>query len=62
MISCAIILICLYNFLSGDQDSVLPLTGTRVVVNGLAKQLGLNVTIPYRAWFNGKQVSLLLWS
>ncbi|XP_076936643.1 serine carboxypeptidase-like 45 [Bidens hawaiensis] len=41
---------------SGDQDSVLPLTGTRVVVNGLAKQLGLNVTLPYRAWFNGNQV------
>ncbi|KAK1427013.1 hypothetical protein QVD17_15695 [Tagetes erecta] len=41
---------------SGDQDSVLPLTGTRVVVNGLAKQLGLNVSLPYRAWFNGNQV------
>ncbi|KAK9069294.1 hypothetical protein SSX86_013410 [Deinandra increscens subsp. villosa] len=41
---------------SGDQDSVLPLTGTRVVVNGLAKQLGLNITLPYRAWFNGNQV------
>ncbi|KAI7748752.1 hypothetical protein M8C21_003131 [Ambrosia artemisiifolia] len=41
---------------SGDQDSVLPLTGTRVVVNGLAKQLGLNTTLPYRAWFNGNQV------
>lgn len=41
---------------SGDQDSVLPLTGTRVVVNGLAKKLGLNTTLPYRAWFNGNQV------
>nr|XP_043611117.1 serine carboxypeptidase-like 45 [Erigeron canadensis] len=41
---------------SGDQDSVLPLTGTRVVVNGLAKQLGLNTTIAYRAWFSGNQV------
>lgn len=41
---------------SGDQDSVLPLTGTRVVVNGLVKQLGLNTTVPYRAWFNGNQV------
>ncbi|XP_071720100.1 serine carboxypeptidase-like 45 [Rutidosis leptorrhynchoides] len=41
---------------SGDQDSVLPLTGTRVVINGLVKQLGLNTTLPYRAWFNGNQV------
>ncbi|KAD3338649.1 hypothetical protein E3N88_34170 [Mikania micrantha] len=40
---------------SGDQDSVLPLTGTRVVVNGLAKQLELLTTLPYRAWFNDKQ-------
>ncbi|KAI3682303.1 hypothetical protein L1987_82197 [Smallanthus sonchifolius] len=41
---------------SGDQDSVIPLTGTRVVVNGLAKQLGLTTTLPYRAWFNDNQV------
>ncbi|KAJ0791776.1 putative carboxypeptidase D [Helianthus annuus] len=37
---------------SGDQDSVLPLTGTRLVVNGLAKKLGLSTTLPYRAWFS----------
>ncbi|XP_023741371.1 serine carboxypeptidase-like 45 [Lactuca sativa] len=41
---------------SGDQDSVLPLTGTRVVINGMAKELGLKTTIPYRSWFNGNQV------
>ncbi|XP_023741311.1 serine carboxypeptidase-like 45 [Lactuca sativa] len=41
---------------SGDQDSVLPLTGTRSVVNSLAKELRLNTTLPYRAWFNGNQV------
>ncbi|KAK2981083.1 hypothetical protein RJ640_012038 [Escallonia rubra] len=41
---------------SGDQDSVLPLTGTRTLVNGLAKELGLNTTVPYRAWFEGRQV------
>ncbi|XP_071687333.1 serine carboxypeptidase-like 45, partial [Rutidosis leptorrhynchoides] len=41
---------------SGDQDSVLPLTGTRVVVNGVANQLGLKPTLPYRAWFSGNQV------
>ncbi|KAG6769081.1 hypothetical protein POTOM_024697 [Populus tomentosa] len=42
---------------SGDQDSVIPLTGTRTVVNGLAKELGLNTTVPYRTWFQGKQVA-----
>ncbi|KDP37690.1 hypothetical protein JCGZ_06347 [Jatropha curcas] len=42
---------------SGDQDSVIPLTGTRSLVNGLAKQLGLNTTVPYRTWFEGKQVA-----
>lgn len=41
---------------SGDQDSVLPLTGTRVDVSSVAKELGLNTTLPYRAWFNGNQV------
>ncbi|XP_076891411.1 serine carboxypeptidase-like 45, partial [Bidens hawaiensis] len=41
---------------SGDQDSVIPLTGTRVVVNALAKQLGLTTTLPYRAWFSDNQV------
>ncbi|KAJ0713873.1 putative peptidase S10, serine carboxypeptidase [Helianthus annuus] len=61
MTKCATILI-FFNLFSGDQDSILPLTRTQVVVNGLAKQLGLNTTLPYRAWFNGNQVSLLLWS
>ncbi|XP_023888952.1 serine carboxypeptidase-like 45 isoform X1 [Quercus suber] len=42
---------------SGDQDSVIPLTGTRTLVNGLAKELGLNTTVPYRAWFGGTQVA-----
>ncbi|KAG8372147.1 hypothetical protein BUALT_Bualt12G0036200 [Buddleja alternifolia] len=41
---------------SGDQDSVLPLTGTRTLVNGLAKDLGLNTTVPYSAWFKRRQV------
>ncbi|GLT88075.1 hypothetical protein SLE2022_061160 [Rubroshorea leprosula] len=42
---------------SGDQDSVVPLTGTRRLINGLAKELGLNTTAPYKAWFEGKQVA-----
>uniref|UniRef100_A0A6N2MES0 Uncharacterized protein n=1 Tax=Salix viminalis TaxID=40686 RepID=A0A6N2MES0_SALVM len=41
---------------SGDQDSVIPLTGSRTLVHKLAKELGLNTTVPYRAWFAGKQV------
>ncbi|KAF8390732.1 hypothetical protein HHK36_025259 [Tetracentron sinense] len=44
---------------SGDQDSVIPLTGSRTLVHGLAKKLGLNTTEPYRVWFEGKQVSLV---
>ncbi|KAK6147975.1 hypothetical protein DH2020_018887 [Rehmannia glutinosa] len=41
---------------SGDQDSVIPLTGTRTLIHRLAKQLGLNTTVPYRVWFEGQQV------
>ncbi|KAM3232677.1 serine carboxypeptidase-like 45 [Capsicum chacoense] len=41
---------------SGDQDSVVPLTGSRSVVHQLAKQMGLNTTVPYRVWFAGQQV------
>ncbi|KAL9669533.1 hypothetical protein QQ045_007080 [Rhodiola kirilowii] len=43
---------------SGDQDSVIPLTGTRTLVDGLGKELGLDTTVPYRVWFQGRQVSL----
>ncbi|CAN6485555.1 unnamed protein product [Victoria cruziana] len=41
---------------SGDQDSVIPLTGSRTLVHGLAARLMLNTTVPYRVWFEGKQV------
>ncbi|XVF08616.1 hypothetical protein REPUB_Repub07fG0018200 [Reevesia pubescens] len=41
---------------SGDQDSVIPLTGSRTLVGELAKELGLETTVPYRVWFEGKQV------
>lgn len=41
---------------SGDQDSVIPLTGSRTLVHRLAKRLRLNATVPYRVWFQGKQV------
>ncbi|KAJ4711495.1 Carboxypeptidase [Melia azedarach] len=41
---------------SGDQDSVIPLTGSRKLVNGLAKELKLRTTVPYRVWFEGQQV------
>ncbi|XP_044467358.1 serine carboxypeptidase-like 45 [Mangifera indica] len=42
---------------SGDQDSVIPLIGTRKLVNKLAKELGMKTTVPYRAWFEGRQVA-----
>ncbi|AES77859.2 putative carboxypeptidase D [Medicago truncatula] len=41
---------------SGDQDSVIPLTGSRTLVHQLAKQLRMNTTVPYRVWFAGQQV------
>ncbi|KAJ4960081.1 hypothetical protein NE237_019991 [Protea cynaroides] len=41
---------------SGDQDSVIPLTGSRTLIHGLAEKLGLKTTVPYRVWFEGKQV------
>ncbi|GMY19565.1 serine carboxypeptidase-like 45 isoform X2 [Fagus crenata] len=41
---------------SGDQDAVIPFTSSRRLVDRLAKELGLKTTVPYRAWFEGKQV------
>ncbi|KAI5335173.1 hypothetical protein L3X38_025306 [Prunus dulcis] len=48
---------CILNFYGGDQDSVIPLTGTRTGVDGLAEVLELNTTVPYRVWFEEKQVA-----
>ncbi|KAK4281972.1 hypothetical protein QN277_013409 [Acacia crassicarpa] len=42
---------------SGDQDSVIPLIGSRALVNALAKEIKYNTTVPYRTWFQGKQVA-----
>ncbi|KAM1014658.1 serine carboxypeptidase-like 45 isoform X1 [Malus sylvestris] len=42
---------------SGDQDSIIPLTSTRTLVNGLAKGLGLQTNVPYRVWVQEKQVA-----
>ncbi|GMP82203.1 hypothetical protein CsSME_00036621 [Camellia sinensis var. sinensis] len=41
---------------SGDQDSVIPLIGSRTLVHGLAEEIGLKTTVPYRVWFAGMQV------
>ncbi|KAJ4752086.1 Carboxypeptidase [Rhynchospora pubera] len=41
---------------SGDQDSVIPLTGSRTLVHNLANKIGLKASVPYRVWFEGKQV------
>jgi hypothetical protein len=37
---------------------VIPLLGTRSLVNGLAKDFRLNTTASYRAWFNERQVNI----
>ncbi|CAJ2634918.1 unnamed protein product [Trifolium pratense] len=42
---------------SGDQDSMIPFIGTRSLINELAKDLGLNITEEYRAWFRSKHVA-----
>ncbi|KAL9373575.1 hypothetical protein Peur_033195 [Populus x canadensis] len=42
---------------SWRSRSVVPLTGTRTLVNGLVKGLRLNTTVPYRTSFQGKQVA-----
>ncbi|KAI3825863.1 hypothetical protein L1987_07555 [Smallanthus sonchifolius] len=41
---------------SGDQDSVVPLLGSRTLVRELAHDLEFNVTVPYGAWFHKGQV------
>ncbi|KAI3521088.1 hypothetical protein L1887_10547 [Cichorium endivia] len=41
---------------SGDQDSVIPLMGSRSLVHRLATEMGLETTVPYRVWFEGQQV------
>ncbi|CAA0831665.1 Serine carboxypeptidase-like 42 [Striga hermonthica] len=41
---------------SGDQDSVVPLLGSRTLVRELAHDLQIEITLPYGAWFHKKQV------
>ncbi|KAL8139209.1 hypothetical protein V2J09_005210 [Rumex salicifolius] len=41
---------------SGDQDSAIPLTGSRTLVHQLAKKIGFKTTSSYRVWFAGQQV------
>jgi serine carboxypeptidase-like clade 2 len=41
---------------SGDQDSVVPLLGSRTLVRELAHDLKFKVTVPYGAWFHKNQV------
>lgn len=42
---------------SGDQDSVVPLLGSRSLVRKLADHLNLTVYLPYRAWYQNGQVA-----
>ncbi|KAK1384384.1 hypothetical protein POM88_022119 [Heracleum sosnowskyi] len=41
---------------SGDQDSVVPLLGSRTLVRELAHDMQFKVTVPYGAWFHKGQV------
>ncbi|XP_015971797.1 serine carboxypeptidase-like 42 [Arachis duranensis] len=41
---------------SGDQDSVVPLLGSRTLIRELAHELHMKVTVPYGAWFHKGQV------
>lgn len=45
---------------SGDQDSVVPLLGSRTLVRELAHDLHFQTTVPYGAWFHKSQVHLIL--
>ncbi|KAK7320890.1 hypothetical protein VNO77_30805 [Canavalia gladiata] len=41
---------------SGDQDSVVPLLGSRTLVRELAHDLQFKITVPYGVWFHKGQV------
>ncbi|ESW09525.1 hypothetical protein PHAVU_009G134900 [Phaseolus vulgaris] len=41
---------------SGDQDSVVPLLGSRTLIRELAHELKFKITVPYGAWFHQGQV------
>ncbi|XP_031132013.1 serine carboxypeptidase-like 42 [Ipomoea triloba] len=41
---------------SGDQDSVVPLVGSRTIVRELAADMKMSITVPYSAWFHKGQV------
>ncbi|KAM0940591.1 putative carboxypeptidase D [Dioscorea sansibarensis] len=41
---------------SGDQDSVVPLLGSRTLVRELAHEMKYGITVRYRAWFYKDQV------
>jgi hypothetical protein len=44
---------------SGDQDSVVPLLGSRTLVRELAHDMKLKVTVSYGAWFDKDQVNIV---
>ncbi|KNA03038.1 hypothetical protein SOVF_212980 [Spinacia oleracea] len=46
----------LKRILSNDQDSVVPLIGSRTLVRELAHDLKYKATVPYAAWFHKGQV------
>lgn len=43
---------------SGDQDSVVPLLGSRTLIRELGHDLNFKITVPYGAWFHKGQVPI----
>jgi len=43
---------------SGDQDSVVPLLGSRTLIRELAHDLKFKITDSYRVWFHKGQVNI----
>nr|ABN06118.1 Peptidase S10, serine carboxypeptidase [Medicago truncatula] len=41
---------------SRDQDSVVPLLGSRTLIRELADDLKFKITVPYGAWFRKGQI------
>ena len=42
---------------SGDQDSVVPLLGSRTLIRELAQEMKFKITVPFGAWFHKGQVT-----
>lgn len=58
----SMVVVILFPKCSGDQDSVVPLLGSRTLVRELAHDMKLKTTVPYGAWFHKGQVHIVFFS